>query len=746
MASYEVRQYTTTTTSRTSTRQQREEAPELSFELPWSDRTDGQQLQFEQQQQVQHGSRTLDSLSRRIHQTRAGRIRDALFPETADSALAGDATLGRLTLSGGASGDFTAVQRLAEPARTLKTAVVNVINYQEDADVAAHAAVELCRLMRDSDQTVSMRAATLILLLCKKQACRLAFATQLDLIECLLAAAARPSNADMLRTCIGALCHISRSEQGCVCIFQCRERAVPLLVHLLGQGDDRVLFYSITCLRAILLCVEEARAELRACDGVVVITRLLRHGDIRFLALLVDCLQLVAFGNEETKLLILKSGGTVELVDILRRANYEKLLFVTARLLKVLSVCSSNKPVIVESGGMNALGRHLRSESGRLVINVLWTLRNLSDQAYHLRDMDQLLRDLVDLLGSQDMDYVICAAGILCNLTCWNPHNKAVVTGSNGAVALTQTLCAAQDREEVTEPVVCALRHITHQHDQAHAAAEAVRYHYGVTVLLKLLTEVQSRRPLVKAALGLCRNLALFDENCAPLREQGLVEAAVDALQQLSAPGSPGGSLISGDVLDGVASEEVTEAALACLQALCREHLSREALLGLRPPVMPLLAQALHSNQEHIQRCVAGLLAEVTADPRAAQQLEGEGAAARLTQLLHSRNDAVATYAAAILYQMAADKPADYRARLQSELAHSLARDQPGEPPAYTWNDAGGAGSVSISRQFDAHSMDGPRSYQQQDGNQSGAPSPHHSGSLHNSRYNLQSLTEQMDV
>ncbi|PAA48400.1 hypothetical protein BOX15_Mlig026881g2, partial [Macrostomum lignano] len=99
------------------------------------------------------------------------------------------------------------------------------------------------------------------------------------------------------------------------------ERAVPLLVHLLGQGDDRVLFYSITCLRAILLCVEEARAELRACDGVVVITRLLRHGDIRFLALLVDCLQLVAFGNEETKLLILKSGGTVELVDILRRAQ-----------------------------------------------------------------------------------------------------------------------------------------------------------------------------------------------------------------------------------------------------------------------------------------------------------------------------------------------------------------------------------------------------------------------------------------
>lgn len=47
----------------------------------------------------------------------------------------------------------------------------------------------------------------------------------------------------------------------------------------------------------------------------------------------------------------------------------------------VLSVCGSNKPAIVEAGGMQALAIHLGSPSQRLVLNCLWTLRNLSDAA-----------------------------------------------------------------------------------------------------------------------------------------------------------------------------------------------------------------------------------------------------------------------------------------------------------------------------------------------------------------------------
>ena len=80
-------------------------------------------------------------------------------------------------------------------------------------------------------------------------------------------------------------------------------------------------------------------------------------------------------------LIILASGGPAELVRVMRTYAYEKLLWTTSRVLKVLSVCQSNKPAIVEAGGMQALAAHLGHQSGRLVQNCLWTLRNLSDSA-----------------------------------------------------------------------------------------------------------------------------------------------------------------------------------------------------------------------------------------------------------------------------------------------------------------------------------------------------------------------------
>ena len=46
----------------------------------------------------------------------------------------------------------TAVQRLAEPSQMLKHAVVNLINYQDDADLATRAIPELTKLLNDEDQ------------------------------------------------------------------------------------------------------------------------------------------------------------------------------------------------------------------------------------------------------------------------------------------------------------------------------------------------------------------------------------------------------------------------------------------------------------------------------------------------------------------------------------------------------------------------------------------------------------------
>lgn len=55
--------------------------------------------------------------------------------------------------------------------------------------------------------------------------------------------------------------------------------------------------------------------------------------------------------------------------------------------------------------------------------------------------------------------------------------------------------------------------------------------------------------------------------------------------------------------------------------------------------------------------------------------IEQEGATSPLTELLHSRNEGVATYAAAILFRMSEDKPQDYKKRLSVELTSSLLRE-----------------------------------------------------------------------
>lgn len=77
-----------------------------------------------------------------------------------------------------------------------------------------------------------------------------------------------------------------------------------------------------------------------------------------------------------------------------------------------------------------------------------------------------------------------------------------------------------------------------------------------------------------------------------------------------------------------------------------------------------------------LQRVAAGVLCELANDKEGAEIIEQEGATGPLTDLLHSRNEGVATYAAAILYRMSEDKPQDYKKRLSIELTNSLLREE----------------------------------------------------------------------
>lgn len=61
----------------------------------------------------------------------------------------------------------TNVQRLAEPSQLLKTAIVHLINYQDDAELATRAVPELTKLLADDDQVWCRLVQTLLI----KHAC-----------------------------------------------------------------------------------------------------------------------------------------------------------------------------------------------------------------------------------------------------------------------------------------------------------------------------------------------------------------------------------------------------------------------------------------------------------------------------------------------------------------------------------------------------------------------------------------------
>ncbi|KAH9635726.1 hypothetical protein HF086_001764 [Spodoptera exigua] len=606
------------------------------------DEMEGDQLMFDLDQGFAQGftQEQVDDMNQQLSQTRSQRVRAAMFPETLEEGIEIPST--QLDPA-----QPTAVQRLAEPSQMLKHAVVNLINYQDDADLATRAIPELIKLLNDEDQVVVSQAAMMVHQLSKKEASRHAIMNSPQMVAALVRAISNSNDLETTKGAVGTLHNLSHHRQGLLAIF--KSGGIPALVKLLSSPVESVLFYAITTLHNLLLHQDGSKMAVRLAGGLQKMVALLQRNNVKFLAIVTDCLQILAYGNQESKLIILASQGPIELVRIMRSYDYEKLLWTTSRVLKVLSVCSNNKPAIVEAGGMQALAMHLGNPSGRLVQNCLWTLRNLSDAATKVDGLEALLQSLVQVLASTDVNIVTCAAGILSNLTCNNQRNKVTVCQAGGVDALVRTVVSAGDREEITEPAV----------------------------IVKLL-QPPSRWPLVKAVVGLVRNLALCPANYAPLREHGAVHHLVrllmrafnDTQRQRS---SSGGGAAGGAYADGVRMEEIVEGAVGALHILARESVNRQLIR--QQNVIPIFVQLLFNEIENIQRVAAGVLCELAVEKEGAEMIEAEGATAPLTELLHSRNEGVATYAAAVLFRMSEDKPHDYKKRLSMELTNSLFRD-----------------------------------------------------------------------
>ena len=93
----------------------------------------------------------------------------------------------------------------------------------------------------------------------------------------------------------------------------------------------------------------------------------------------------------------------------------------------------------------------------------------------------------------------------------------------HGVTALVHSIVHAQGREEILEPAICALRHITCRHSHAGEAQEAVRHVGGLPPIVDLLNPNLYSWPIVKSTISLIRNLALATSNLPSLRETGAI-------------------------------------------------------------------------------------------------------------------------------------------------------------------------------------------------------------------------------
>lgn len=471
----------------------------------------------------------MNELNQQLNQTRSQRIRAAMFPESLEDYGYITAQQQAHTNSGNLvnlNQPPSAVQRLAQPCQHLKSAIVHLINYQEDAEVTVKAIPEILKLLGDDDKLVVTKALTLVDQLSRKDASRFALTSSPPLVTALIQIIGTTNDPEQQRLAASALNNISsHNKQGLMTIF--KSGGIPALIKLLSSPIEPVVFYAMTTIHNLLMYEESAKMQVRKCGGIQkMVTLLNTHQNAKFLTLVMDSLQIMTFNNSESKLIIAASGGPKEIIRLMRSSNYQKLIWTSVRLMKVLSICPTNKQVLVESGAMQVLSAHLQNPSNddRIIYNCLLTLRNLSDCAIREDNLDGLIKRLIDLLtANTDINVSTCSAGILSNLTCNNDMNKMKFVEFNGIEILLRTMLQAgpENKEDICEPAVCSLRHVTNRHPQAQVAQEAVRYYYGLPVIAPLLQSDQSRWPLLKATIGLIRNLALSDNNLAPLRELG---------------------------------------------------------------------------------------------------------------------------------------------------------------------------------------------------------------------------------
>ena len=162
---------------------------------------------------------------------------------------------------------------------------------------------------------------------------------------------------------------------------------------------------------------------------------------------------------------------------------------------------------------MEALAGHLSSDQPRIIMNCLYTMRNMSDLASGIPDGESLCLDLVNKLRHPELGIVSCATGILANLTANNETLKLAVCKAQGVPALVTLLdtvpLADKDGREIFESALSALKHLTNNHRAAQHVQQMFVFELnGLSILNRNLTPT-TNRPGLKGILNVIDNLLL---------------------------------------------------------------------------------------------------------------------------------------------------------------------------------------------------------------------------------------------
>lgn len=159
---------------------------------------------------------------------------------------------------------------------------------------------------------------------------------------------------------------------------------------------------------------------------------------------------------------------------------------------------------------------------------------------------------------------------------------------------------------------------------------------------------------MTKAVIGLIRNLALCPINHSELREENTIPKLNQLLNKARAILVEQQQQPNLDEDSSLLMNEIIEGSLAALHLLAKDSVNRSIIRELG--IIPVCVDLLYVDNENIQRFAAGLLCELVNDKEGAELIARENADVPLANLLNSRNEALTSFCAAILFRLSDGK------------------------------------------------------------------------------------------